>query len=181
MKNKDLLKKSVKRAYKEGKSASTIFEELQSRFPNKNNLFETICNYPEVSLRKRFIWAQYLLMSLVGGFVLWGILMKQGFVSVLIFGFLLYKLYEWNLKSYLYLYVLNGFGLVAFLFLFFYHELTLNTEASIFIAYFLLSTGLAIYLDLKLNPKHKKEKVLADNPRGEKSFRYAYTFNSVSP
>ena len=87
MKNKDLLQKAVKDRYLAGKSASTIFEELQSRFPNKNNLFETICNYPEAQLRKQFAWAQYTLMAFLACFVIWGILMKQGFTSVLILAF----------------------------------------------------------------------------------------------
>ena len=177
MENKDLLKKNVIQAYKEGKSSSTIFNDLKGRFPNQDKLFETICNYPQMELRKRYAWAQYALIGLLLAFILYGIAL-QGISSVLIFGFLTYKLSQWNLKSYLYLYVLNGFTLVAYLFLFFYQGGSSNIEGILMLTYLLSSTALAIYLDVQLSPKHEKKKLKEQD--GKIRFRNHYSFASPS-
>lgn len=179
MENKDLLKRNVKQAYKEGKSSSTIFNDLKGRFPNQDKLFETICNYPQMELRKRYAWAQYALIGLLLAFILYGIAL-QGISSVLIFGFLTYKLSQWNLKSYLYLYVLNGFTLVAYLFLFFYQGGSSNIEGILMLAYLLSSTALAIYLDVQLSPKHEKKKLKEQDRDGKIRFRNHYSFASPS-
>ncbi len=179
MKNKDLLQRNVKQAYKEGKSSSTIFNDLKGRFPNQDKLFETVSNYPEMALRRRYAWAQYALIGLLLIFILYGIVL-QGISSVLIFGFITYKLSQWNLKSYLYLYVLNGFALIAFLLLFFYQGGSSNIEGILMLAYLISTTALAIYLDVKLSPKHEKVKQKELDEKGKVRFRNRYTFASTS-
>jgi len=173
------LKSTVRKAYKSGKTADQIFNQLKVKHPNREKLFETISNYPEMALRKRYAWAQYTLVSMLLGFILYGIVL-QGISSVLIFGFITYKLSQWNLKSYLYLYVLNGFALIGFLFLFFYQGGSSNIEGILMLAYLISSTALAIYLDVKLSPKHEKVKRKELDEKGKVRFRNRYTFASTS-
>jgi hypothetical protein len=173
------LKSVVKKAYESGKTADQIFNQLKVKHPNQDKLFETICNYPEIELRRRYAWAQYALIGLLLAFILYGIAL-QGVSSVLIFGFITYKLSQWNLKSYLYLYVLNGFALIAFLFLFFYQGGSSNTEGILMLAYLLSSTALSIYLDVQLSPKHEKKKLKEQDQNGKIRFRNHYSFTSPS-
>ena len=75
--------------------------------------------------------------------------------------------------------MINGFTLLASLFLFFYESAPFNLEALCVFTYLIISTTLALYLDQKLSMKHTKEKIAITDSQGKKYFKYNYTFDAA--
>ncbi|MEQ8910006.1 MAG: hypothetical protein RIC95_12480 [Vicingaceae bacterium] len=175
MSKKQDLKKAVRKAYKEGMSAKEIFESLQADYPDKENLFDSVSNYPSLKQRKKHRLAQYSLIALIVLAVGFTIL-QSTYGSLILLAFLIYYLLQWNLKSYLYIYVLNGFGAFALLTLLFMQDNASYLAFFATLGYLLSVTGLAIYLDKKLSPNHEKRKLMVEGTNGKKKYRYQYIF-----
>lgn len=175
MRKKQEINQAVRQAYLKGKSAEEIFIDLQKKHPEREALFETINKYPNLKNRKKYSVVQYALT----GLILLGLTfsIKEGtYGTSILLAYLLYYLFQWNIKSYLYIYVLSGFSVLALSVVFLIQENNNFYAYLATLAYLFAVTLLAIYLDYKLSPKVKKKKVLVTLEDGSSKYRYSYSF-----
>lgn len=176
--NKKEVRKDAKELLKQGVCKQQVFKTLVEKHKYSIEVANILTYLPsQKAIKKYGIWNYVLLVAIcLNALIL--LFNSPNIGAILWFGLLIYGVITMRINYYKWVAILSFFLITTFVVLIFYNQGGNNYSLSLISILIsnIISLILSIWLETKLCPKPKEEKVQYTNSEGEQKFKMTYQF-----